>query len=62
VNPPDRLAAALLFCADAATLPVADLSGNYTWNSVMVGGDKTTEGKVYMILGGNSLVYGTCGP
>ena len=32
------LATAPLLSIGAATLPAADLSGNYTWNSVMVGG------------------------
>ena len=39
------------------------LPNNYIFDNVKdIDGDKTTEGKVYMILGGNSLVYGTCKP
>jgi len=37
------------------------LPNNYIFSNVKdIDGDKTTEGKVYMILGGNSLVYGVC--
>ena len=39
------------------------LPNNYLFDNVKdIDGDKTTEGKVYMILGGTSLVYGTCRP
>ena len=35
------------------------LPNNYIFDNVKdIDGDKITEGKVYMILGGNSLVYG----
>ena len=32
------LATVLVLCVGAGTLPAADLSGNYTWNNVIVGG------------------------
>lgn len=37
------------------------LPSGYVFGNVKdIDGDKTTEGKVYAILGGNSLVYGVC--
>ncbi|MHB8974578.1 MAG: hypothetical protein ACYC3X_29555 [Pirellulaceae bacterium] len=39
------------------------LPNNYIFDNVKdIDGDKTAEGKVYVILGGTSLVYGTCKP
>lgn len=39
------------------------LPNNYLFDNVKdIDGDKTTPGKVYAILGGNSLVYGICKP
>ena len=39
------------------------LPNNYIFNNVKdIDGDKTTAGKVYAILGGNSLVYGKLKP
>ena len=39
------------------------LPNNYIFDNVKdIDGDKTTAGEVYMILGGNSLVYGTYKP
>ena len=39
------------------------LPNNYLFNNVKdIDGDKTVEGKLHLILGGNSLVYGVCKP